>query len=79
LKRPSNITFQTLGKKKIEEYEKLGDREKINLKTSFDVFVRKEGCELSDVKHLLNDLTLQGALPEPLRIAQLLAKTLLND
>lgn len=64
---------------KIEEYKKLGDREKINLKTSFDIFVRKEGCELSDVKHLLNDLTLQGALPEPLRIAQLLAKTLLND
>ena len=64
---------------KINEYKQLGDREKISLKTSFDVFVRKEGCELSDVKHLLNDLTLQGALPEPLRIAQLLAKTLLND
>lgn len=71
--------FPNSWKEKIEEYEKLGDREKINLKTSFDVFVRKEGCELSDVKHLLNDLTLQGALPEPLRIAQLLAKTLLND
>jgi hypothetical protein len=71
--------FPNSWKEKIEEYEKLGDREKINLKTCFDVFVRKEGCELSDVKHLLNDLTLQGALPEPLRIAQLLAKTLLND
>ncbi|HET6517947.1 MAG TPA: DUF99 family protein [Nitrosopumilaceae archaeon] len=71
--------FPDTWKEKINEYRKLGDREKINLKTSFDVFVRKEGCELSHVKHLLNDLTLQGALPEPLRIAQLLAKTLLND
>jgi uncharacterized protein len=71
--------FPNSWQEKIKEYNKLGDREKINLKTSFDVFVRREGCELSDVKHLLNDLTLQGALPEPLRVAQLLAKTMLND
>ena len=71
--------FPETWKEKINEYKKLGNREKISLKTSFDIFVRNEGCELSDVKHLLNDLTLQGSLPEPLRIAQMLAKTLLND
>lgn len=71
--------FPDSWKEKISEYNKLGEREKINLKTSFEVFVRKEGCELSDVKHLLNDLTLQGSLPEPLRVAQLLAKTLLHN
>lgn len=71
--------FPDTWNEKINEYKKLGNREKISLKTSFDIFVRKEGCELSDVKHLLNDLTLQGSLPEPLRIAQMLAKTLLND
>ena len=64
---------------KIEKYKKLGEREKIKLHTSFDVFVRREGCELSDVKHLLNELTLQGSFPEPVRVAQILAKTLLLD
>ena len=62
---------------KIEEYLKLGTREKIKLHTSCDVFIRKEGCTLDETKHLLDELTLQGSLPEPTRVAQLLAKTLL--
>ncbi len=64
---------------KIEEYKKLGQREKITLKTSYDVFVRKEGCTLSETTQLLNNLTIQGSIPEPIRVAQLLAKTLLNN
>lgn len=63
---------------KITSYRKLGEREKITLNTSHDVFVRKEGCTLSDVKHLLNELTLHGSVPEPIRVSQLLAKTLLQ-
>ncbi len=42
------------------------------------IIVRKEGCTLSDVKHLLNELTLHGSIPEPIRVSQLLAKTLLT-
>ena len=64
---------------KLKEYKELGDREQITLHTSYDVYVRKEGCSISDVKHLLNELTLQGSFPEPLRVAQLLAKTLLQE
>ncbi|KPU80963.1 hypothetical protein JI55_03920, partial [Nitrosopumilus sp. PRT-SC01] len=52
---------------KIIAYQKLGKREKISLSTSHDVFVRKEGCTLSDVKYLLNKLTLHGSVPEPIR------------
>jgi len=63
---------------KISAYQKLGKREKITLSTSHDIFVRKEGCTLGDVKHLLNKLTLHGAVPEPIRVSQLLAKTLLQ-
>jgi hypothetical protein len=63
---------------KLTEYKELKDREKITLSTFFNVYVRKEGCNISDVKHLLNDITLQGSFPEPLRLAQLLAKTLLQ-
>lgn len=63
---------------KISLYRKLGKREKITLNTSHNIFVRKEGCTLSDVKYLLNELTLHGSVPEPIRVSQLLAKTLLQ-
>ena len=62
---------------KITEYQKLEKREKITLHTTSDVFVRKEGCTLDDAKHLLNKLTLDGAVAEPIRVLQLLARTLL--
>ncbi len=65
-------------KSKIKHYQKLGIRKKITLHTSSEVFVRKEGCTLHDVKYLLNKLTLQGSIPEPLRVAQLLAKSMLQ-
>jgi hypothetical protein len=65
-------------KSKIKNYQKLGIREKITLHTSSEVFVRKEGCTTDEVKYLLNELTLQGSFPEPLRVAQLLAKSLLQ-
>jgi len=64
---------------KLKEYQELENRDKITLHTSYDVYIRKEGCTLSDVKHLLDELTLQGSFPEPLRVAQLLAKTLLSS
>ena len=70
--------FPNSYKPKIKNYQKLGIRKKITLHTSSDVFVRKEGCTLHDVKHLLDKLTLQGSLPEPVRVAQLLAKSLLQ-
>ncbi len=63
---------------KIREYKKLGNREKITLHTSSDVFIRKEGCTIHDVRYLLDELTLHGSFPEPLRVAQLLAKSLLQ-
>lgn len=63
---------------KINEYEKIGARERITLHTSYDLFVRYEGCTINEIKHLLNELTLQGSIPEPLRISQLLANVLLQ-
>jgi len=70
--------FPNSYKSKIKNYKKLGIRKKITLHTSSEVFVRKEGCTLHDVKYLLNKLTLQGSIPEPLRVAQLLAKSMLQ-
>ena len=63
---------------KIKQYQKLGNRDKITLNTSSDIFVRRQGCDLHEIKRLLNELTIQGSFPEPLRVAQLLAKSLLQ-
>jgi endonuclease V-like protein UPF0215 family len=60
---------------KIEEYHKLGQRTKLSLHTGHDLYVRIEGCTIEETKNLLNALTLQGAIPEPLRVAQMLART----
>lgn len=63
---------------KIKEYKKLGQREKIILDNSHSLYIRKEGCTLKDVRTLLNQLTLHGSIPEPIRVSQLLANRLLQ-
>ena len=65
-------------KSKLAEYSKLGSREKITLRTSHDLYIRNEGCTVLEAKQLLDKITTQGSVPEPLRIAQLLANTLLK-
>ena len=63
---------------KISQYRNLGSRTKISLHTGHDLYVRVEGCEIDEAKKLLDAFTLQGAIPEPLRVAQLLARTKLD-
>ena len=63
---------------KLVEYSALGKREKITLHTSHDLYIRNEGCTIAEATQLLNKLTLQGSFPEPLRISQMLAGTLLK-
>lgn len=60
---------------KIEKYCKLGKRFKIGLHTGHDIFVRTEGCTAKEAQKLLDHFTLQGSIPEPLRVSQLLAKS----
>lgn len=62
---------------KIDKYKNLGLRTKISLHTGHDLYVRTEGCTAQETKTLLDTFTLQGAIPEPLRVAQMLAKTML--
>ena len=60
---------------KIKEYHNLGERTKFTLHTGYDLYVRIEGCTIQETKHLLDAFTLQGSIPEPLRVAQMLART----
>ncbi|MGI0088540.1 MAG: DUF99 family protein [Nitrosotalea sp.] len=63
---------------KIIQYQNLGTRTKISLRTKHDIYLRVEGCDIKEAKKLLDAFTLQGAIPEPLRVAQILAKAELD-
>ena len=63
---------------KLAEYSKLGSREKITLHTSYSLYIRNEGCTVLEATQLLDKITLQGSVPEPLRISHLLASTRLK-
>ena len=66
-------------KSKLTEYSKLEPRKKITLHTSYNLYVRNEGCTVLETKQLLDKITLQGSIPDPLKITQLLANTLLKS
>jgi len=63
---------------KLEQYHKLGKREEIALHTGYKLYLRNEGCLLEEAKKFLDLVTVQGSIPEPVKVAQLLAKTSLS-
>ena len=61
---------------KLEKYLRLGTRSQITLHTGYDLYIRTEGCTSKEAQKLLDLFTLQGSIPEPLRVTQLLAKSM---
>lgn len=61
---------------KLEAYRRLGPRREITLKNGFKVFVRSIGIDDYDSKLVLNKFTVFGRIPEPIRVARLLARSL---
>lgn len=55
-------------------FSRLGPRVRVRLHTSHDLFVRCAGCDPGQVGRLLDSMTVQGSVPEPFRIARLLAR-----
>ena len=66
--------FSKDSKLKLEQYRKLGQRDKILLKTGKLVFVRYWGLSSKEAFTIVNCFTLQGSIPEPIRIAKLVAR-----
>jgi endonuclease V-like protein UPF0215 family len=64
---------------KLEAYRGLGPRREIRLKTGFKVFVRNVGIDDLDSKTVLNRFTVFGRVPEPIRVARLLARSLIHE
>ncbi len=60
-------------------YKKIGERNKVKIKTGKEVYVRYRGFRnLVEVKAVLDAFTISGAVPEPLKVAKLLSNSLLK-
>ena len=60
---------------KLEQYAKLGKRDQVTLKTGNNLFVRCWGLTLKRAIAILDYFTLQGSIPEPIRVAKLVARS----
>jgi endonuclease V-like protein UPF0215 family len=63
---------------KLERYQKLGGRERVTLNTGKTLFIRCWGVSQRKAIAILNSFTLQGSLPEPIRVAKLAARSYAN-
>jgi endonuclease V-like protein UPF0215 family len=63
---------------KLEAYARLGKRTGVKLRTGQRVYVRTSGMDSKDVKPVLDGFTLQGSIPEPVRVAKLMARAVLS-
>ncbi len=59
---------------RLEFYERLGDRTSLDLGGNRVIFLRTAGIGYPDAARLCRDFTLEGKIPEPLRVARLLAR-----
>ena len=60
---------------KLEQYAKLGKRDQVLLRTGKFLFIRYWGLTLKHAVTILNSFTLQGSIPEPIRVAKLVARS----
>jgi len=61
---------------RVEVYHKNKERIALKLDTGYTVYVRFINMSLEEAKGILNKFTTHGAVPEPLRVARLLARSL---
>ncbi len=62
---------------KLKQYKKIGRRERVTLKTGKDLYIRSWGITSKMAVSMLDAFTLQGAIPEPVRLAKLVARSAL--
>lgn len=63
---------------KLRRYQRLGQREIISLKTGYQVYIRVLGATLEEARFLLNKFTLDGRMPEPVRVARLASRAAMH-
>ena len=66
--------FPRGGEKKLEAYRRLGERKGIVLGSGHRVYVRTSGMSDREAGSVVDQFTLQGSIPEPVRVARLMAR-----
>ena len=64
---------------RVEVYQENGLRTPINLDTGHTIYARFINIKLEETKVILNKFTLQGSIPEPLRVARLIARAIVKS
>jgi endonuclease V-like protein UPF0215 family len=59
-------------------YHRLGARTKVHLHTDYDIFIRCSGISFHEAELLCNAFTSDGKIPEPLRVARLCARAVMQ-
>lgn len=59
---------------RLAAYRRLGDRIPVRLHSGYTVFIRSYGISPDDAARLCNDFTYEGRVPEPIRVARLVAR-----
>jgi len=64
---------------RIEAYRRLGNRVPVELQDRFEVLIRFLGIEKNEAGALLKKFVVQGKVPEPLRVAKIVARATLRS
>ena len=59
--------------------ERAGERTLVPLRSGYSVYINNIGMSLEKAQRLVDLFTLDGRVPEPIRVARLLAATLRQD
>jgi len=59
---------------RLRAYRNLGERIPVQLKDGSQVFIRPAGLSTDDAARILRDFTRDGKIPEPVRVARLVAR-----
>ncbi|MEM2942719.1 MAG: DUF99 family protein [Candidatus Bathyarchaeia archaeon] len=71
--------FRDEAGERIRRYRENGEREELRLHTGQTVFARYLGIEREDAARILDKFTIQGSVPDPLRVARLLARAVVQQ
>jgi len=73
-----NLLKMDQGENRLEIYRRNGPRERVYLKTGYPVFIRCFGLTKDEAVGLLNAFVISGRVPEPIRLANLMARAVLK-
>jgi len=64
---------------RLAAYKALGERDFVRLHTGHTVYLRRAGIPLTTAEEIIHQITLDGKVPEPVRVARLIARSVMRS